>query len=167
MRGDKEISNSDEVIDSRDVIDRIQYLEDARNTLEETVTDANNAITDLDTAGNEEDETQAESDARDVLAAAQEALKEWDEGDEGKELAALKDLADEAEGCGDWADGETLIADRYFTEYAEELASDIGDYNPRNVRWPYTCIDWEKAADELKQDYTSVDFDGEMYWIRS
>jgi len=166
MRGDGEISNSDKVIDSRDVIERIQYLEDERNTLEEAVTDANNAITDLDPVGNEEDETQAESDVRDMLADAQAALKEWDEGDEGKELVALKALADEAEGCGDWAHGETLIADSYFTEYAEELASDIGDYDPRNVRWPYTCIDWEKAADELKQDYTSVDFDGETYWIR-
>ena len=166
MRGDGEISNSDKVIDSRDVIERIQYLEDERNTLEEAVTDANNAITDLDPVGNEEDETQAESDARDTLADAQAALKEWDEGDEGKELAALKALADEAEGYGDWAHGEALIADSYFTEYAEELTSDIGDYDPRNVQWPYTCIDWEKAADELKQDYTSVDFDGETYWIR-
>lgn len=90
----------------------------------------------------------------------------WIEGDEGKELAALKALADEAKEYGDWVHGETLIADSYFAEYAKELASDIGNYDPRNVRWPYTCIDWEKAVDELKQDYTSVDFDGETYWIR-
>lgn len=131
MRGNREISNSDKVIDSRDVIERIQYLEDERDQIED------------------EEEREA-----------------WTEDDEGKELAALKALADEAEGCGDWAHGETLIADSYFTEYAEELVSDIGDYDPRNVRWPYTCIDWEKAADELKQDYTRVDFDGETYWIR-
>lgn len=131
MRGNREISNSDKVIDSRDVIERIQYLEDERDQIED------------------EEEREA-----------------WTEDDEGKELAALKALADEAEGCGDWAHGETLIADSYFTEYAEELASDIGVYDPHNVRWPYTCIDWENAADELKQDYTRVDFDGETYWIR-
>ena len=33
--------------------------------------------------------------------------------------------------------------------------------------WPYTCIDWEQAARELRYDYTSVDFDDVTYWIRS
>lgn len=30
--------------------------------------------------------------------------------------------------------------------------------------WPYNCIDWEKAANELKQDYSTVDFEGETYY---
>ena len=30
-----------------------------------------------------------------------------------------------------------------------------------------TCIDWAQAARELRMDYTSVDFDGVTYWIRS
>ena len=28
-------------------------------------------------------------------------------------------------------------------------------------------IDWAQAAHELQMDYTSVDFDGVTYWIRS
>ena len=33
--------------------------------------------------------------------------------------------------------------------------------------WPFNCIDWEKAAEELQQDYMSIDFDGVTYWMRS
>ena len=32
--------------------------------------------------------------------------------------------------------------------------------------WPYRCIDWQQVADELRQDYTSVSFDGITYWVR-
>jgi hypothetical protein len=52
-----------------------------------------------------------------------------------------------------------------WKEYAEQLAEDIGAIN-KNATWPNDCIDWEKAADQLKQDYTEVDFDGVAYWIR-
>ena len=113
-------------------------------------------------------------DSRDVidrieyLEAARDALKEWDESaDEDRELKALKSLQDEVEGyCPDWKYGAALIRESYFTEYAEELAGDITDYDPRKVHWPFTCIDWETAADELKQDYTTVDFDGVDYYVR-
>ena len=117
----QEITNSDDIIDSRDVIKRIDELE---------------------------------------------GLDERDE-DEQEELDKLKALQDEAEGYSpDWKYGATLIRESYFTKYAEQLAEDIGNYSSRDVKWPYTCIDWEKAADELKQDYTIVDFDGTDYYIR-
>jgi len=115
----REISNSDDIIDSCDVIQRISDLEGA------------------------------------------------DDEDEKKELDALKALQDEAEGyVEDWKYGAALIREGYFTTYAEQLAEDIGDYNSRDVKWPYTCIDWKQAADELKQDYTEVDFDGTTYYVR-
>lgn len=34
------------------------------------------------------------------------------------------------------------------------------------TEWPLRHIDWDAAAEELKQDYTSVEFDGVTYWIR-
>lgn len=86
--------------------------------------------------------------------------------EEEAELKALQALAEEGEGSPDWKHGETLIRDSYFEEYAEELANDIGAVNSK-ASWPNNCIDWEKAADELKQDYFSVDFDGIDYWIRA
>lgn len=64
-------------------------------------------------------------------------------------------------------DGLTLIHDRYFTEYARELAKDIGAIE-RKANWPLNHIDWKAAADELKHDYTEVDVevDGieDTYW---
>ena len=125
--------NTDDIIDSRDVIARIEELEESRDDY------------------NEEH--------------GEGAWQEIEDG-EPEELEALKALADDADGyCSDWAHGATLIRDSYFTEYAEELAGDIGAIDA-NAGWPARHIDWEAAADELKQDYTSVDFDGETYWMR-
>jgi hypothetical protein len=119
MKEIEEITNAEDIIDSRDVIARIEYLE------------------------------------------SEDELDGWDQD----ELNALKELQLEAEQYSpDWVYGSTLIRDSYFKDYAQELAEDIGSIDREG--WPYTCIDWEQAADELKQDYTQVDFDGVSYWIR-
>jgi len=116
-----------DIIDSRDVIERIEELE----SLEADATD---------------DEPMLEEDA--------------------EELKRLRALAEDLEGyCSDWRHGETLIADAYFATYAEELASDIGAID-RNARWPLNHIDWNAAADELKQDYTSAEYGQTTYWAR-
>lgn len=105
-------------------------------------------------------------DSRDVIARVEELEdnEERDE-DEEEELTALRALAEEAAGCGDWEHGETLIRDSYFEDYARELADDLGLI--KDAGWPYTCIDWGKAATDLQIDYTSVEFDGVTYWLRS
>jgi hypothetical protein len=169
MKGANEISNTANVIDSRDIIDRIAYLESEREGLTDEVDKAQEALDDLD--GDQFEEVSAfeaaEDEARRELATAQANVKDWDESDEGQELVKLKDFADEAAGySSDWTYGATMIHEDYFEDYARELAEDLGDYDSKNERWPYTCIDWEKAAEELQQDYTSVDFDGETYWVR-
>ena len=168
MKGANEISNTDNVIDSRDIIDRIEYLESEREPLTDAVDQAQEALNDLD--GNDFDEVstfeEAEQEAKDALKAAYANVKDWDESDEGQELAKLKAFAEEAEGYAeDWRYGATLIHEDYFEDYARDLAAE-GDYDMKNEQWPYTCIDWAQAAEELQQDYTSVDFDGETYWVR-
>jgi hypothetical protein len=86
--------------------------------------------------------------------------------DDAAELAALESLRDQAKGyASDWKHGATLIDDEYFTEYAEQLAGDIGAVDA-DARWPNNHIDWEAAAAELKGDYTAVDFDGRTFWVR-
>lgn len=138
-----DISNSDDTIDSRDVIARIEELEAERDAFDEAQAER---------ATENGDETGA------AWADVYEA--------EADELKALKALAEEAEGySSDWRHGETLIRDSYFVEYAEQLAEDIGAID-RDASWPLSHIDWDAAADELKQAYTSVDFDGVTYWIR-
>lgn len=106
-------------------------------------------------------------DSRDVIQriADLEEIEQRDD-DEQAELDALKALQEEAEGYApDWEYGASLIRDSYFTEYAEQLAEDIGVID-RNASWPACHIDWEAAAESLKQDYTEVDFSGVVYWVQ-
>jgi hypothetical protein len=124
-----DITNSDDVIDSRDVIARIEELEAERDSFEDG---------------------------------------DWAEAspDEAAELATLQALAKDGENyADDWQYGATLVRDSYFEQYAEELAADIGAIDPK-ASWPLNCIDWEAAADQLKIDYTAIDFDGVTYWVR-
>jgi hypothetical protein len=146
-----DISNNDDVIDSRDVIERIAQLEDEKESFI------------LEYSALPEEDAPSWGD---VLEAQTDAESKWDETDEGQELKALQGLAEEAEGyAADWKYGETLIRDSYFEDYAKELARDIGAIND-DAHWPNNCIDWEEAASELQVDYTSVEFSGVTYWIR-
>lgn len=127
-----QVDNSQDIIDSRDVIARIEELQAL--------------FLDEDELG--EDSVQGDEDER-------------------EELRVLLALQDEAEGyAADWRYGEALIRDSYFTDYARELAEDIGAVDPA-ANWPLSFIDWDAAADALAMDYTEVDFDGVTYLVRS
>lgn len=154
------ISNYDDIIDSRDVIARIEELEAEREALQLEIDDAE--VQWLKTEAGT-DEAHAVVDRR---QAAYVALDAWTASDDADELRILKALADEASGyAADWKYGETLIRDSYFRDYAEQLADDIGAID-RNASWPVNCIDWDQAARELQMDYSAVDFDGVTYWVR-
>jgi antirestriction protein len=60
----------------------------------------------------------------------------------------------------------TMIPEYDFSEYAQELAEDIGAIT-RDAKWPVYCIDWERAARELKMDYASVRVNGTTYYFRA
>jgi len=140
LTANKAISNDQDVIDSRDIIARIEELE----------------------ADIENIDDMPEGDM----------LKNTVEGDEMRaELKVLKSVADECEGCGDWKYGETLIRDSYFTDYTEQLIDDCYELPKefKSGKWPFSHmkIDFEAAAEELKSDYMSVEFDGVTYWMRA
>jgi len=121
-------TNTDDIIDSRDIITRIGDIE---GEIETITSDKGAALDELD-------------DLRD-------------------ELEILKSLADEAKGS---PDGGALIRYSHFKTYAQDLAEQLFAADS-NDRWPQNCIDWDKAALELQQDYFTVSFDGIDYWIRS
>lgn len=148
----KTISNRDDSIDSRDVIERIEELEDEIARLKEGYETELEEWNEMELE-DRTDDNKPEPDA-DAITEAEE------------ELGILQNLADQCDGCGDWAYGEQLIRDSYFEDYAQEFASDIGAIK-NDMQWPCNCIDWEQACRELQMDYTSVDFDGVEYWIRS
>lgn len=79
-------------------------------------------------------------------------------------LANVAGNGGDEEWCGDWFP-VTFIADTYFTQYARNLASDIGAIRD-DASWPYTCIDWEQAANDLRNDYSSIEVRGCAFWYR-
>jgi hypothetical protein len=171
---DFDINSPGDVFDSRDVIERWDELDGEHTALQEAIDEASEA---LEVANGEvEDAERGEGSmvdldaARAAAEAAETALKEaetaMEEWADNEEWAKLKEFVADGESYAeDWLHGATFIADSYFEEYAQELAEDIGAVN-RNVEWPYTCIDWERAARELKSDYTAVEIDGATYWVR-
>jgi hypothetical protein len=87
----------------------------------------------------------------------------------GNELRIWKQTIEDQTGYNfeELAENEPImINDSYFEDYARELAEDIGAIN-KSYGWPNYCIDWARAARELKIDYTSVDVNGETYWFRT
>ena len=171
----KTISNTDNVINSRDIIERI----------EELTGDFQALVDDIENAETEEDKEAAfvalsdwlgDEDVTDELKALDfvdldfDAVSVWAESDDAHELKALLALADEAECSPDWLYGETLIHEDYFTDYIEELINDCyelpKEFNSGDWPWCHMTIDYAAAADEAKQDYMEVNFDGATYYIR-
>ena len=135
-------------IDMEEITDRVDELRGERADLQTAIDDA-----------------ESEEDTAD----AREALLDWDTSGEALELAELEGLLEELRGAGgdhkwqdDWYPRELIDVDD-FEEYAEELATDAYDIPDT---WPHRCIDWEKAARELSQDYSMISFRGSDYYWR-
>lgn len=127
-----------DVIDSRDIIKRIDELEGIKNSMQQDV---------------------------DEGKASGSELALWLQGEESEELNELKELAEEASQYSiDWEYGETLIHEDYFTEYCMEILKDCGDL-PRDIYW-YIVIDEEATAENLKSDYVELELDGKTYYMR-
>ena len=97
--------------------------------------------------------------------------EDTDELDQLEELKKFQELMDELSGNGgdeqfegDWYP-LTLINERHFEDYARELAEDTGAVDT-NATWPMNCIDWKEAAEQLRQDYTSCEFEGTTFYYR-
>jgi len=186
----REISNSDDVIDSRDVIARIEELEsDFESAHDSDVLSRIEALEEeLKTAHEMELEDakgvegifvepdfdkwlESNDDPNAIELTELKAVADFDtwleqnEDDDAQELKALRALADEAEGyADDWKHGATLIRETYFEEYCEDYISDIGDL-PKEIP-NYIVIDWAATASNLRVDYSEVDYDGVSYLVR-
>ncbi len=73
----------------------------------------------------------------------------WDSEDD------VDDFADQFRDAyqGTWSSDE---------DFAEDFAEDTGalngpEFSRLGVSWPYTCIDWTRAARELMYDYFEID----------
>lgn len=142
-----------DVIDSRDVIARLEELEEALLTCQHCGEDFLLPF--------EPDHRMQNFTEGDCPKCGGEVMEE----DERAELGQLEALKNECEDYGDWNFGATLINEMYFTEYCMEMLKDIGDL-PRDIP-SYIAIDEDQTAENLKVDYTTVDFNGDDYYIRN
>jgi hypothetical protein len=140
------------IIDTRDLNKRLEELEDELEALQEAISDAEDALSET----TDEDVDAAHEAHEEALA----DLKDW-EDENFEELEGLRSLSDE---IPEWRHGEALINDGYFVEYAIDLADDL--HGRQSQSWPFDCIDWDRAADALKMDYSSCEYQGETYWFR-
>jgi hypothetical protein len=151
-------------LDIDELNDRLAELEGFRDALEscrEALKDAKEAAESPDGDGGHEEKEVL--DAESGLEAAESDFGTI-EADELKQLEALRDEIGESRGkIND--EGGPFVHENDFEEYAQELAEDIGAID-RNASWPLGCIDWERAADELKMDYSSVEWNGDTYFYR-
>lgn len=140
-----DVSNSEDVIDSRDVIARIEELE---AELDEFVP-ADDAVID--------EMVDERQELRVLKALAEECegyAADWLYGETLIRDSYFTEYAEEL---------------AYECAPSQEAAAFLrGNPGGELSGWPFTCmsIDWEQAARELQMDYTAVDFDGVTYWIR-
>ena len=123
----------DDIIDTRDLIDRFESLESLHDneggTFNETLTD---------------DEKEEFGTLKEILA-------------------AIKGLGGDEQWRGDWYP-LTLIRERYFTTYTQELLEDTGIIPTNLPDW--VAIDWERTAEAVQEDYTPIEIAGHTYWTR-
>lgn len=173
MKIETSTMHMDDIIDVRDIIERIEELESEKEDLTEAV---NEAATQAEwphpwSEAQEKalaiDNPEREQDASNY-AAALEALNTWSE-ENAQELQTLTDIMDDLKGYGgdeqwrgDWYP-LTLISESYFTDYAEELVRDC--YDLKGLP-DFVHVDWEATAREIQIDYSTVEIDGVTYFYR-
>ncbi len=94
---------------------------------------------------------------------AQDILDEWEDSSDGLEWKQISQLKEDI-GEHFWDQGISLIEDWDFEEFAQSEARNMGvdiDF------WPATHINWSHAANDLKHDYKTVDYDYDTYYYRA
>ena len=86
------------------------------------------------------------------------------------ELATLEAFLERVKGAGGhrWRGARypiLFIRDSFLTEYAQQSVGEIEAEMPHSLP-TYVVIDWEATAKNIRQDYESVDFNGDLYWCR-
>ncbi len=97
----------------------------------------------------------------------EEEIESWkaDWQEELDEIVEIDRVEDEV--CnGEFDNGTTLISEYDFQEYCEDFTRDCG-YLPRDL--PFYIennIDWSGIADDMRQNYSEVEYQGRTYLFR-
>ena len=158
----------DNIIDSRDLVELLEEKESEAEALFDQWLDE---IVEAERESREQRDQPFTEEDEEKFREERYSFDEWlvqSEDEEADELKSLRSFCEDIESSAGQSlrDGVTIIADSYFETYAEELAEDVCDMKEAS-QWPFSHINWESAADELKTDYTEVTWDGNEFWVRS
>ena len=139
-------------IDTRDLIEE-------RNDLKEQILNSF-----LDSFEHYEDQTDSYED----ILFEEEEIQDWKEvwEDEIQAIKEIDDLEEEVNSYAgdDFEDGVYLIDEDDFEEYTEEFLKECGYISPDFPSW--IEIDWGATANNVKVDYSEVEFRGTTYLYR-
>ena len=90
----------------------------------------------------------------------EEEIESWkqDWQEEINQITCIDEVEDEIGSEFDF--GVILIPEDDFTDYVEDLLEGCGDISDDFE------IDWEATAEDVKQDYSELEYEGETYFYR-
>lgn len=135
---------------------------DTRNLIEER-DNLKQAILDsfLDSFPQYEDMTECFED----ILFEEEEIQDWKDYFE-EDLKTIKEIDEIEDEIGsEFSYGTTLIPEDDFTEYVEDLLVEFGYISKDFPSW--IEIDWEATADNVKQDYSELEYEGKTYFYRA
>ena len=137
-----------DIIDTRDLIEK-------RDELKQSILDSF-----LETFEHYEDRTECFED----ILFEEEEIQSWKE-DWEDELEQIEEINKIEDAIGSEFDyGCTLVSEDYWEEYVEDLLKDCGYISKDLPSW--IEIDWGATANNVKVDYTEVEYQGQTYYGR-
>ena len=140
-----EIDYSSDVLDSRELDDRLEYLTSIKDVRADWMESKREAMSDEEIDELENNEPEEFDDA----------MKE--------ELESLEEAKNY---ISEWRDGNTLINMEHWAQYCKELVRDM-DVLPKELpSYIENNIDWKGVADDLSNDYSTIDIMGNTFYYR-
>lgn len=130
------IDNSLDIIDSRDIIERLAALQEYHDEL-------------------------LVDDPSGIRVAL---WIQSDDGTEYLALQSIQNQCRDY--VNDWEDGTLLVRRSHFTNYIKDLLIDCGYLSSDLPWFISDNINWDGVATDCMCDYTDVDFDGVTYYVR-
>lgn len=143
---------NNQVFDTRDLIEYREFLESS------LVDSWNDYILEVE----EEDRVVEANDINEVDLSLDGFVQRFQE--EIEEYESIRNFCDQLSESRDFTYGESVIHEAYFTDYCEELLKDCG-YIPQDFP-TWIELDFEATAENMKADYTTVEYFGNTYYIR-
>lgn len=162
----------DDIIDSREVVSRLEELQGDRDDLNDSLDVANEEYDkvkryDQDMGEDDPDPGGLIEECYDEVEYIKDSIADL----EKDELEPLEAFCSVGEGYSEWSSGVSLIHEDHFVEYTKQLIDDAYEMpvelDQGGWPWDHISIDYDAAAEALKQDYGTIEFEEETYYLQA